>query len=373
MSDVTKESTTMNLIEIRSITKSFGAAEPAIKDITLNVKPGEILTLLGPSGCGKTTTLRALAGLETITDGEIVLEGKTIAAPRSRINVPPENRDLGMVFQSYALWPHMTIRQNLALGLKVKKLEKTMIEKRVAESLDMVGLGEYADRSPSQLSGGQQQRVALARAIALRPKCLLFDEPLSNLDLLLREQMRVELRSLIKELGITAVYVTHDQPEALVISDQLAVMSKGRVQQVGRPEDVYRKPANLFTAGFLGGVNVLQPAVGASAGNAVSSHGGIRLNSTNGNGAVSGRDVIAIRPEALLPVAAGQEAANVITGVVEDVAFLGSQTEVRFHVGEEKLMARVHGYFASEVGDNQTFRVEPDAVMILEAEGSRPA
>lgn len=356
----------MDLIEINSITKRFGDNMAAIDNVSLSVKEGEVLTLLGPSGCGKTTTLRAIAGLETISEGEIALNGQVIAAPQKGIFVPPELRDLGMVFQSYALWPHMSISQNIALGLKVKKLDREAIEKRVAESLALVGLSDYADRSPSNLSGGQQQRVALARAVALRPKCVLFDEPLSNLDLLLREQMRVELRRLVKELGITAIYVTHDQPEALVISDTLVVMSRGKVQQVGRPVDVYRNPANLFSAEFLGGVNTLALAGSQAPGSVVVSKNGVAMQRVGANGFDPETHVLAFRPEALIPSGDGTDAVNLIEGRVTEVAFLGTQTEVRFRTGNDDLMARVHGYFSADVGNVVRFAVAPEEVMVLD-------
>lgn len=356
----------MDLIELNNVTKRFGDNMLAIDNVSLSVKEGEILTLLGPSGCGKTTTLRAIAGLETITEGKITLKGQVIAAPERGVFVPPELRDLGMVFQSYALWPHMSISQNIALGLKVKKLDRDAIEKRVAESLALVGLSDYADRSPSNLSGGQQQRVALARAVALRPKCVLFDEPLSNLDLLLREQMRVELRRLVKELGITAIYVTHDQPEALVISDTLVVMSRGKVQQVGHPVDVYRSPANLFSAEFLGGVNTLALAATQSPGSTVLSQSGVAMQRVGANAFDSHSHVLAFRPESLIPVDEGADAPNIIVGEVSEVAFLGTQTEVRFRSSGDDLMARVHGYFSADVGDIVRFAVAPDDVMILD-------
>ena len=358
----------MSLIQLNAITKYFQPGKPAIEDVTFTVEKGEIVTLLGPSGCGKTTTLRVIAGLETIDSGEITLADRPLSKPASGVFVPSEQRDLGMVFQSYALWPHMTIRQNLSLGLQVKKMDSALIAKRVDEALDLVGLDGMAERSPSALSGGQQQRVALARAIALRPKCVLFDEPLSNLDLLLREQMRVELRRLLKELEITAVYVTHDQPEALVISDKLIVMNKGRIQQVGPPEEVYRKPSNLFSASFLGGVNILQPAPGQKSGSQIALRGGQVLTTAHGaaEGSPEGH-VIAIRPEALIPQAPGTAAENVLEGEVSEVAFLGGQTEVRFRAGEDQLMARVHGYSSASVGDVMRFSVHPASVMLLDA------
>jgi ABC-type Fe3+/spermidine/putrescine transport system ATPase subunit len=244
-------------IEIRNLVVDYGEVR-AVNDVSLTVGRGELVTLLGPSGCGKTTTLRAVAGLEDPTGGSIRLNGVAVYSAADRRNTPAEKRGVSMVFQSYAIWPHMTVFENVAYGLRVRKMPAAEIASNVARVLDLVQMRDYADRPSSKLSGGQQQRVAVARAIAFSPEVLLFDEPLSNLDAKLRVTMRVELRELQKRLGITALYVTHDQEEALAISDRVIVMNAGRIEQIGTPEEIYRHPRTLFVADFVGNANVIQ-------------------------------------------------------------------------------------------------------------------
>jgi iron(III) transport system ATP-binding protein len=243
-------------IEISDLVVDYGEVR-AVDGVSLGVAQGELVTLLGPSGCGKTTTLRAVAGLEDPSGGTIRLGGTTVYSGRERRNLASEKRGVSMVFQSYAIWPHMTVFDNVAYGLKVRGMSKADIAANVARVLDLVQMQGFADRPSSKLSGGQQQRVAVARAIAFSPEVLLFDEPLSNLDAKLRVQMRVELRELQKRLGITALYVTHDQEEALAISDRVIVMNAGRIEQVGTPEEIYRLPRTMFVADFVGNANVV--------------------------------------------------------------------------------------------------------------------
>jgi putative spermidine/putrescine transport system ATP-binding protein len=238
-------------ISMRSLRKAFGEVV-AVDSVDLDVYDGEFLTLLGPSGSGKTTVLRMIAGFERPTSGLIELGGRDVSA------LPPHVRDVNTVFQDYALFPHMSVRENVEYGLKVKKVAKAERRARAQEALDAVRLGEYGDRAPSQLSGGQRQRVALARALVNRPRVLLLDEPLGALDLKLREQMQVELKAIQREVGITFVFVTHDQEEALTMSDRIAVFSAGRIEQVGAPADVYERPASEFVAGFVGTSNLLR-------------------------------------------------------------------------------------------------------------------
>ncbi|HEX5513614.1 MAG TPA: ABC transporter ATP-binding protein, partial [Gammaproteobacteria bacterium] len=228
-----------------------------LKDVNLDIKPGEFFAFLGPSGCGKTTLLRLIAGFNTCQSGRVLIGNNDVG------RLPPWKREVGMVFQSYALWPHMTIFRNVAFGLEERKVPRAEIKERVGQALELVGLSHLADRRPSQLSGGQQQRVALARTIVVRPKVLLLDEPLSNLDAKLRVQMRRELLNLQRELGLTTIFVTHDQEEANTMCDRIAVMYDGVVQQVGKPMELYDEPANLFVAGFLGTANVLDGEVAA--------------------------------------------------------------------------------------------------------------
>ena len=245
-------------IQVQKLVKHFDAVT-AVDGVSFSVRQGEILGLLGPSGCGKTTVLRSISGLEEIDDGRILLDGMTVSSPKEKVFLPPEKRHLGFVFQSYALWPHMTVKQNIEYCLGGFSKEER--EKRVSEALQLVGLTDVAERYPSQLSGGQQQRIALARSISYQPKVILLDEPLSNLDQKERERVRGELRSLLKRIGMTTVFVTHDQDEAFVICDRVIVMNKGKIEQEGTPEVLYSSPSNLFIAEFIGRGNILRAEV----------------------------------------------------------------------------------------------------------------
>ncbi len=244
-------------IEVEGLQIQYGSVV-AVRGVSFAVEPGEQLTLLGPSGCGKTTTLRALAGLERPSAGVIRIGGQVVYSAAQHIDIPAEKRGLSMVFQSYAIWPHMTVFDNVAYGLRVRKRPKAEIEARVRDSLDLVQMGAYAARRASQLSGGQQQRVALARACAFSPPVLLFDEPLSNLDAKLRADMRIELRELQHRLGVTSVYVTHDLEEALAMSDRIVVMRDGVIEQAGSPTEIYARPRNAFVADFVGSSNLVR-------------------------------------------------------------------------------------------------------------------
>lgn len=250
----------MGKVEIINVVKRFGKTV-AVDHVSFKVEEGEVVSLLGPSGCGKTTLLRCVAGLEDIDEGEIFLGGKLVTSPSKRVFVPPEKRRLGLVFQSYALWPNMTVYKNIAYGLEIRGFPKQEIERRVKAVLELVGLEGLEQRYPYQLSGGQQQRVALARSLVYDPEVLLLDEPLSNLDLKIREKMREEIRQILKRTGITAIYVTHDQEEAFAISDRVIIMNRGRIVQEGRPEDIYEHPADPFVAEFIGRSNILEAQV----------------------------------------------------------------------------------------------------------------
>jgi iron(III) transport system ATP-binding protein len=250
----------MTYLSLQHLLKRFpargGSGEVlAVDDVNLDIKQGEFVTLLGPSGCGKTTTLRLIAGFEFPTSGAIILDGANVAP------LPPDKRQMSMVFQSYAIFPHLSVYENISYGLKIKKMSKRDIDKRIAEVLELTELIGLENRAPNQLSGGQQQRVALARALVMEPKVLLLDEPLSNLDAKLREQMRIELRRIQSQLGITSVYVTHDQVEAMSLSDRIVVMNEGRIEQVGPPREVYRAPASEFVANFIGRANFVDGRV----------------------------------------------------------------------------------------------------------------
>ncbi len=244
-------------LDVTDLRKQFAIGRPAIDGVSFAVPAGEIVVLLGPSGCGKTTTLRCVAGLEHPTSGEISIGGNVVSSPERGILVPPRQRDLGMVFQSYAVWPHMTVRQNVVYPLKHRQIARDEATRKVDEVLKLVGLSEYADRPVVALSGGQMQRVALARSIVYRPQLLLLDEPLSNLDAKLRLRLRDDLRLILKQTGMTALYVTHDQAEAVVLGDRIGVMRNGKLLQMGTPDQIYNRPADLFVANFTGATNEL--------------------------------------------------------------------------------------------------------------------
>lgn len=283
---------------IRDLTKTFGTVT-AVNQINMSIPQGKLYSFLGPSGCGKTTTLRMIAGLETPSSGQIIVDGRVLSD--SKEVVLPEKRNMGMVFQSYAVWPHMSVWDNVAYGLKLKKMERSRIEKKVAEMLELVGLYHLRERLPTQLSGGQQQRVALARALANEPSILLLDEPLSNLDAKLRETMRFEIRSLQQRLGITAVYVTHSQDEALAVSDVIVIMRDGVILQAGSPEEVYSHPNSSFVAGFIGLANSFPARVVGAEGDAyvVELENGLQIRAAkHGKQWKTGEEVVlVIRPE----------------------------------------------------------------------------
>jgi iron(III) transport system ATP-binding protein len=244
-------------LRVQALRKVFATGKPAVDGVSFTVAPGEIVVLLGPSGCGKTTTLRCVAGLEQPSGGEIGIGGQLVSAPAHGVLVPPRQRNIGMVFQSYAVWPHMTVWKNVAYPLQQRRASGTEIERQVAEALALVGLSDYAQRPVTALSGGQMQRVALARSIVYRPQLLLLDEPLSNLDAKLRLRLRDDLRRIIKQTGITALYVTHDQAEAVVLGDRIGVMRGGRLAQLATADEIYNRPADLFVANFMGASNLL--------------------------------------------------------------------------------------------------------------------
>ena len=323
-------------VEARDVALAFGKTE-VLRDIDLVVEPGEFFTLLGPSGCGKSTLLRLIAGFNRAQRGVILIDGKDVTA------VPPWKRDVGMVFQSYALWPHLTVAQNVAFGLEERRLPRDAIRRKTGDALGLVDLGELADRRPHQLSGGQQQRVALARTLAIEPRVLLLDEPLSNLDAKLRVHMRHELGQLQRRLGITTIFVTHDQEEALTTSDRVAVMHQGVIQQVGTPMDLFDRPANRFVAEFVGTINVVSGTLQKSVGESilfVSPQAGSfplpRTEEMPGHGAVT----LAFRPHSLtLAETAGDGTRVWLGAAVEAREFLGEFVRYRVRVGGAEMIA----------------------------------
>jgi iron(III) transport system ATP-binding protein len=338
------------MLRVENLTKTYGIADGGgIRDISLEVAEGEFFTLLGPSGCGKTTTLRSVAGLEQPSAGRVTLAGRVIFDWARGVFVPANQRRLGMVFQSYAVWPHMSVYENAAFPLRMapRHGNDPDIRLRVMRTLETMGLAGFADRSAAQLSGGEQQRLALARALVAEPRLLLLDEPLSNLDAQLREQMRSELRRLQKEVGVTAIYVTHDQAEALALSDRIAVMNDGAVAQIGTPQDIYHQPTDAFVATFVGRSNLLrgkllQPDTG---------DGSVRIETVLGavlcrasQAAAAGVPGAAlIRPEhiVLTPAAgAGEPILNRFRGRVAHTAFLGETVERLVRVGKTEILVR---------------------------------
>lgn len=311
----------MSRLELDRVSKSYGTAM-AVDGVTLDIAEGELAVLLGPSGCGKTTTLRMIAGFVPASAGDIRLDGRSILA------LPPHKRDLGLVFQSYALFPHLTVARNIAFGLEMRGLPEAARAKRVAEMLALTRLDALADRLPRQLSGGQQQRVALARALAIAPRLLLLDEPLSNLDAALRGEVGRDIRLLQKRSGLTTVMVTHDQDEAMAMADRLVVMKDGRVQQTGTQEDLYERPANPFVAGFIGRSTMLDGTL-ADGRFAVD---GAALHLAGLYGA-SGPQTLALRPERLSVMAPGQAGPGSVPGVVELASYLGAVREHLVRIG----------------------------------------
>jgi ABC-type Fe3+/spermidine/putrescine transport system ATPase subunit len=313
---------------LEDLSKRYGNIV-AVGGINLRVSAGRFVSLLGPSGCGKTTTLRMIAGLEHPSGGRIVVDGRILS--ESQRVVAPERRGMGMVFQSYAVWPHLTVADNVAYGLKFKGIRREEIAKRVFALLDLVGLPQYGERYPGQLSGGQQQRVALARALATEPSILLLDEPLSNLDALLREAMRFEIRSLQRRLGITAIYVTHAQDEALAVSDEVVVMSEGRIQQQGPPEEVYSRPQTKFVAGFIGLANLLLVTLrGRDVASVVAElpdGGQVKVEEPEWTWQPGAKALLMIRPENVKCVGANEPSpptTNALRASVMNVSFTGS-------------------------------------------------
>jgi ABC-type Fe3+/spermidine/putrescine transport system ATPase subunit len=361
-------------IEVEGLELYYGSV-PAVRGVSFNVMPGEQLTLLGPSGCGKTTTLRAVAGLERPTAGEIRIDGVSVFSSARKINMPAEKRGLSMVFQSYAIWPHMTVFDNVAYGLRVRKAGAAEIMEKVDRALDMVQMREFSGRRASQLSGGQQQRVALARAFVFQPSVLLFDEPLSNLDAKLRADMRIELRDLQHRLGITSLYVTHDLEEALAMSDRIVVMRDGLVEQTGTPDEIYSLPRSEFVADFIGSANLIRgrhrPDLDAD--------GLMALETATGQliyGMAYGRSA---RPEMTVSVRtvhlrisherpAGER--NVWPVKIEKTVFQGDFSQVHLSWGDQRLVARCAAMEPIAAGRDVYMTVEPRRVVLLGAGNS---
>jgi len=353
-----------------------GTVVKAAQDVSFEVPEGKLFTLLGPSGCGKTTTLRSIAGLEKPTSGEIEVGGRTVYSSSRGIFVAPNKRNFGMVFQSYAIWPHMNVFQNVAFPLEVRKLPRKEIRERVMRVLNAVQLDHLVDREATKLSGGQQQRLALARALVMEPQLLLLDEPLSNLDAKLRDRMRTELKRLQRDLNLTTVYVTHDQSEALALSHEIAVMNDGFVVQVGTPRQIYETPHNQFVADFVGTTNFIGGTVSAVDGGRCvvsSALGDLKAQASEGV-AKNASVIVSVRPEDVelseqQPAAADGE--NVVRAIVHAKDFLGEYLDFHVKVGDVVLQARAHPSLRTPTGDPIYLRIKAEKCVAIPSD--RPA
>lgn len=352
-------------IEVRDVVKHYGSVT-ALKGASVDIRDHEFFTLLGPSGCGKTTLLRLIAGFEDVSEGTILLFGEAIA------DLPPNKRPVNTVFQHYALFPHMTVLENVTFGMLRLKMPKTDAIKRARKMLELVKLEQLADRRPNQLSGGQQQRVALARAMAPEPKVLLLDEPLSALDLKLRQAMRLELKQLQQETGITFVFVTHDQEEALTMSDRIAVMSDGELQQIGTAKEIYEKPENRFVAGFIGETNLIDVTVETAVGSTYHCRlpgGMVILAKAAGSHPAGQAGHVSIRPERIA-ASSTETATDSLGGIVEHVVYLGTDTQhlIRLDSGPQ-IMARTQnahrGFIDLKPGDRAFLDIDDGAARLL--------
>ena len=348
-----------------------GQAIRAANDVGFEVPAGKLFTLLGPSGCGKTTTLRSIAGLERPRLGEIRVGDDVVYSSARGIFVPPNQRGLGMVFQSYAIWPHMTVFENAAFPLRVgrKRFARRELEERVTRVLKTVDLEDMAQREATKLSGGQQQRLALARALVMEPRILLLDEPLSNLDAKLRERMRFELKRLQRELGITTVYVTHDQSEALALSHQIAVMNRGRIEQIGAPREIYERPVNQFVADFIGSTNFLDGTVSGAEGG----EGFYRVRCELGEVKAFAHEalrpadkiVLSVRPEDIHLSESRPQGDNVWEATIDQKVFLGEFADWQVAIGERRLQSRVHPSLRTKTGEQIYVHIDPEKCVAL--------
>jgi len=346
----------MSQVKISHVFKRFGDVT-AVNDFNIDIADGEFISFLGPSGCGKTTTLRMVAGFERATEGEIVIGDNVVSSSEKGIFVPPEKRGVGMVFQSYAVWPHMNVIDNVGYPLKIQNVPKEERLARVMEMLELVHLKEYGHRLPSELSGGQQQRVALARALVARPSLLLLDEPLSNLDAKLRESMRFEISQIQKKLGITVIYVTHDQSEAMTMSDRIVCMSMGNVQQIGKPYEIYSQPANKMVADFVGLINFMDAEI---KGDRVFIQGTDYSFANPGN--KTGNVVLAVRPENITMSLNG----GYMKGVVTEKFYLGDSIDYRVQIGESSVRVIDKGAELDAIPNNSEVYLDFNKVMVFD-------
>lgn len=363
------------MIKVESLSKSFDTGHgkvKAVRSMDFTVEEGEFFTLLGPSGCGKSTTLRCVAGLEKPDSGKIRIGDDLVYCKQTKVFIPPNKRNIGMVFQSYAIWPHMTVFDNVAYPLKVskKRFSKKEIADKVEKALIMVRLGGLSERPATQLSGGQQQRLALARAITREPKLLLLDEPLSNLDAKLREEMRIELRDLVRRLKITTLYVTHDQAEALAMSDRVAVMSEGILQQLDRPSVIYNLPKSKFVASFIGAANLLPGEVETDSASGreakIKTKMGVLISNLPDGLKRDDRVIVSMRPEKInISHEKPATDVNVAKGIVKSIVFLGDSTDCRVTVGDLTIRLKFMSSGLFNEGDHVFIQMPPEICMVI--------
>ncbi len=346
---------------------SEGKTIKALDDVNLTIPANEIFTLLGPSGSGKTTLLRCIVGLEMPDTGEIRIGNDVVWSKEKNISVPPEKRGLGMVFQTYAIWPHMNVFDNVAYPLQVRNVPKDVIRQRVAETLRFVQMEGFERRPATKLSGGQQQRVALARALVAAPKVILFDEPLSNLDAKLREETRKELRAFLGKLQITAVYVTHDRVEALALSDSIAVMRAGQIIEIGTPKKIYFDADHRFVADFIGRANLIKATVRADEGGYTVVESGLgRIVCQHRDLAIGSEATLCVRPEFIRIVkGTGQAGSNLLNGRIESLVFVGEAYEAEIRVGDEQLLAKIDPDAHLNEGDDVSFTLDPAHCLLV--------
>ena len=359
----------MAILKVKNLNKDFGKVK-AVQEVSFEAAEGKVLSLLGPSGCGKTTTLRCIAGFENPDRGEIYLDDRKITY------VPPEKRGIGMIFQNYALWPHMTVYGNLAFGLQIRKIPKDEITKKIKKVLGMVQLEGYENRYPRQMSGGQQQRIAMARALVFEPEIMLLDEPLSNLDAQLREEMRFEFTELQKKLGITAVYVTHDQAEALVISDKIVILDQGKIVQSGSPKEIYSNPKNKFVAGFIAVTSFINGSVDSLIEDrkkvVVKTDDGLVIHGFN-NGFDTGQKVsVAMRMNVIKFIQdenkSDKNTVNIFKGRIIQSSYLGNIIDYKIKVGNWEVRTNSDAKYNFKVGEGVTFYLSPEDIIVTREE-----
>lgn len=354
----------MKSVELRNLAKSYDGQNNVIENINVEIEPGEFFVLVGPSGCGKSTMLRMIAGLEEVTSGELILGGSPAA------HLPPSKRNLSMVFQNYALYPHLTVEQNITFGLHTKKLSKQEQGKRCLEAAEMLGLSDLLKRKPRELSGGQRQRVALARAIVTHSPICLMDEPLSNLDAKLRAKMRSEIRQIQRRLGITMIYVTHDQTEAMTMADRMMILHNGEIQQIGRPLDIYNQPANTFVASFIGAPPMNLAAVSTEGNKAVLNRSVALPLSQEAAGFITAAEesMLGVRPENIYHAKEGMQS---FSAAAVNVEILGTETLITFQLGNDQWIARWNGQWNIAVGEKVPLFISEQDIFFFDKKSGR--